>query len=165
MPAAPSPLEIILQPGLFVAEILNYYYSIYIYIYIYVYIIVLLCKWTHLCTMQVSQVCTYLYVTYACIVRVYVTLLPHSSSPPPPPHTPYTPHTLNSNLQMPSLYSNPIVPEAATRYKDHYKLQPSPPHPILIPAIQLITCYKPHVNCYANSRLVNTCHIYGVSHQ
>ena len=119
----------------------------------YNYIIVLLCKWTHLCTMQLSQACTYLYMTYACIVRVCDSTATFIL----PPHT-HTPHTLNSNLQMPSLYSNPIVPEAATRYKDHYKLQPSPPHPVLIPAIQLITCYKPHVNCYANSRLANTCH-------
>ena len=73
----------------------------------------------------------------------------HISSPPHD-HT----HTLNSNLHMSSLYSNPIVPDAATRYTDHYKLLTSPPHPSMyLPAIQLITCYKSHVNSYANSRL------------
>ena len=37
-------------------------------------------------------------------------------------------YTLNSNLHMSSLCSNPIVPEAATRYTDHYKLLTTPPH-------------------------------------
>ena len=62
-------------------------------------------------------------------------------------------HIHTSNLHMSSLCSNPIVPEAATRYTDHYKLLTSPPHPSMyLPAIQLITCYKLHVDSYANSR-------------
>ena len=67
-------------------------------------------------------------------------------------HTRTHAHTLNSNLHMPSLCSNPIVPEAATRYTDHYKLQSPPPHPSTYQLV-IHACYKPRVNSYANSRL------------
>ena len=78
---------------------------------------------------------------------LYVRVLPHSSFSPPNDHTHARTHarthtkfqpTHAFSVFQPSLY---IVPEAATRYTEHYKLQTSPPHPSMcLPAIQLITC-------------------------
>ena len=106
------------------------------------------CTWGH--TEEGTAVMGCLCIQARWLVLVLcMALYCHINSPPPP-----WPHTLNSNPHMPSLCSNPIVPEAATRYTDHYKLRTPPPHPSMyLPAIQLITSYKPHVDSYANSRL------------
>ena len=62
----------------------------------------MLCKWTHLCTMQVSQVCTYLYMTYACIVCVCESTATFIL--PPPTHTPHT-HTPHTKFQSTNAFS------------------------------------------------------------